>query len=183
MKIKIIIIPLGIVEPVVTEHIKNSIRIAFDANIEIMPALANPDYAFEPRRKQYFSTKILDRLPQSITEECKETNQITKILGITNVDLATPVLTFVFGEAQLNGICAVISLARLKQEFYELIPNQKILLDRVVKEAIHELGHTFGLLHCDNNECVMHFSPMITAIDQKDVNFCTSCLVYLQKEI
>ncbi len=172
---KIYIIPLGEIDPVVLEEIKNGINLAFGLPVEIMPITTNPSYAFEPRRKQYYSTKILEDLMNKLPSDCD------KIIGITNVDLATPVLTFVFGEAQLKGSTAVISLARLKQEFYQLLPNQKLLLNRVVKEAIHELGHTFGLLHCDDNACVMHFSSNITGIDRKYLNFCANCLAILHK--
>jgi archaemetzincin len=156
-----------------------------------MPITTNPTYAYEPRRKQYYSSKILENLMnilgtsaqahKCISNPPQAKSEQDKIIGVTDVDLATPVLTFVFGEAQLNGNAAVISLTRLKQEFYQLLPNQKLLLNRAIKEAIHELGHTLGLLHCDDVECVMHFSSNITGIDQKYLNFCTDCLVRLRR--
>jgi archaemetzincin len=173
----IYVLPLGVIEPALLGEISRGINLAFGYQVEIMAITTNPSYAFEARRQQYYSGKILEKLTQKLPSDG------AKIIGVTSVDLATPVLTFVFGEAQLNGTASVISINRLRQEFYELIPNQKLLIHRTVKETIHELGHTFGLLHCSDSECVMHFSSNITGIDQKDVNFCTKCLQILQNQI
>ncbi len=74
------------------------------------------------------------------------------MLALTGRDLFVPVLTFVFGQAQLGGRVAVVSLARLRQEFYGMAPNGEILMERAVKEALHETGHTFGLVHCRGPE-------------------------------
>jgi len=174
MKRLIYLLPLGLAEPAVLEEIKNGVSLAFSCSVQALEVFANPSYAYDERRQQYFSSKILDQLTKQIPDDG------LKILGITNADLATPVLTFVFGEAQLNGTAAVISIKRLKQEFYQLFANQSILLHRAVKEAVHELGHTFGLLHCDDSQCVMHFSSTITGIDNKELNFCSACLSVLQ---
>jgi archaemetzincin len=86
-----------------------------------------------------------------------------------------PVLTFVFGEAQLDGNCAVVSMARLKEEFYGLPPREDLLHDRLVKEAAHELGHTFGLRHCGDWRCVMASSHAVERLDIKGAEFCKSC--------
>ena len=175
MKRIIYIVPLGQIDPVILEGIRNGASLAFGFPVEILPVTTNPNYAYEPRRQQYYSTKILEELIKIFPSDTE------KIIGVTEVDLATPVLTFVFGEAQLRGTTAVISLARLRQEFYQLLPNHKLLLCRAVKEAIHELGHTFGLLHCEDCECVMYFSSNITGIDCKYLNFCSNCLAVLYK--
>lgn len=186
-KPNIYIVALGNIETVLLEVIKTEVGLAFGAMIEIVNDVNDLSKlisdAFEPRRKQYYSARILEHLATAVMNKKKKPNLTNKILAVTEIDLATPVLTFVFGEAQLNGDCAIISLARLRQEFYELPPNGKVLRTRAVKEAIHELGHTFGLLHCSAIECVMHFSSEITGIDQKDLNFCAHCLEYLQKAI
>jgi archaemetzincin len=153
------------------------VSLAFNFQVQILPGSPSPSYAFESRRDQYYSSRILDQLVKQLPDDG------FKILGISDIDMATPVLSFVFGEAQLNGPAAIISIKRLKQEFYQLIANQSILLGRAVKEAVHELGHTFGLLHCDDTQCVMHFSSTITGIDNKDLNFCPNCLVLLQRSL
>jgi len=91
------------------------------------------------------------------------------------VDLFIPVLTFVFGQAQLGGKAAVVSTLRLKQEYYELPPNETVFLERLGKEAVHELGHTFGLVHCLNQGCVLNASTYVEEIDLKEADFCPEC--------
>jgi len=98
-----------------------------------------------------------------------------RILGVTAWDLYVPVLTFVFGEAQLDGNCAVVSTARLGEEFYGLPPRADVLRDRLLKEAVHELGHTFGLRHCNDWRCVMSSSHGVERLDVKSADFCPAC--------
>jgi archaemetzincin len=98
-----------------------------------------------------------------------------RVLGVTERDLFIPVLTFVFGHAQLGGRAAVVSLARLRQEFYGLEPNRQMLLDRARKEALHEAGHTFGLVHCPDRNCAMALSTRVQQIDEKRAAFCRVC--------
>jgi archaemetzincin len=91
------------------------------------------------------------------------------------VDLYIPILTFVFGEAQVGGPCAVVSLHRLRQEFYGLPEDREILRYRLVKEAVHEIGHTLDLTHCDDYRCAMAPSHAVEWIDLKDSALCASC--------
>lgn len=100
-----------------------------------------------------------------------------RILGVTAVDLYIPILTFVFGEAQLRGSCAVVSFHRLRQEFYGLPANSTVLGERLLKEAVHELGHTLPLAHCEDYQCVMSPSHGVERTDLKTSQFCTSCWV------
>ena len=86
-----------------------------------------------------------------------------------------PILTFVFGEARLNGRCAVVSSYRLDNRFYGLPNNPALMEARLLKEAIHELGHTYGLLHCHNPGCVMKSSTYVEEIDFKSSRFCGTC--------
>jgi archaemetzincin len=169
MKNVIYILPIGVIEKLVIDEIKDSLNCTFRFPVEVLPVTGNPNYAYEPKRQQYYSTRILEKLIEQLPENG------LKIIGVTDVDLSTPVLTFVFGEAQLKGIAAVISLIRLRQEYYQLIPNKALFISRAITEAIHELGHTFGLLHCSEPQCVMHFSSNITSIDLKRQKFCTAC--------
>jgi archaemetzincin len=97
------------------------------------------------------------------------------MLGIVAVDLYIPILTYVFGEAQMGGPCAVISAHRLRQEFYGLPPNPDLFRQRVIKEAVHELGHTLNLTHCDDYRCAMAPSHAVEWIDLKDSALCTAC--------
>ena len=129
----------------------------------------DPSFAFETYRNQFNSTSIITELLERFPK------YPGKIIGITAVDLFVPVLTYVFGEAQLDGRIAVLSTFRLREELYGLDPNQTLERIRLFKEAIHELGHTFGLIHCHNPECVMHSSTSAEEIDVKGKNFCAEC--------
>jgi archaemetzincin len=141
----------------------------FHRPIEIAPALQEVDFAFDPSRDQYGSRLILAALLRD------RVNGAEKVLGITGLDLFVPVLTFVFGEAQLDGPTAVVSSCRLDNEFYGMPADSEILQERVEKEAIHELGHTFGLVHCPDGLCVMRSSTYVEELDLKDVSFCMDC--------
>ena len=98
-----------------------------------------------------------------------------RVLGVTSCDLLVPVLTFVFGEAQLDGNCAVVSTARLEEKFYGMPPRNDLLRERLVKEAAHELGHTFELRHCADWRCVMASSHAVERLDVKGADFCDAC--------
>src|SRR6185437_5909472 len=102
-----------------------------------------------------------------------------RILAVTRCDLYVPVLTFVFGEAQLDGFCAVVSAARLADEFYGLPPNERLRRERLIKEAAHELGHTYGLRHCSDWSCVMTSSHAVERLDIKTAAFCRCCRTVL----
>ncbi len=158
------------------DSIANSLSKNFNLNCHsIIPNYdINEFYSFE--RNQYYSTKIIEH---SLLQYSK----FHKILTLTDFDLFVPVLTFVFGEAQLNGKAAVVSTHRLHPEFYGLPANEKLFHSRLIKEIHHELGHTYGLRHCKNFECVMHFSSNVDEIDIKSENFCKSCLSFLNNKI
>ena len=125
--------------------------------------------AFDPNRQQYNSSLLLKQL---ITNPPREAE---RILGVVDVDLFIPILTFVFGEAQLKGIGAVVSLHRLHNRFYGLPEDRGATTERLLKEAIHELGHTFGLIHCSQPQCVMNSSTYVENIDQKPAELCPVC--------
>ena len=97
------------------------------------------------------------------------------MLGVCAVDLYIPILTFVFGEAQMGGPCAVVSAHRLRQEFYGLPPDPELFRQRVIKEAVHELGHTLNLTHCEDYRCAMAPSHAVEWIDLKESALCTPC--------
>ena len=98
-----------------------------------------------------------------------------RAIGVTRLDLFVPILTFVFGEAELGGRCAVVSLQRLDERFYGVPAREELLRERLVKEAVHELGHTFGLRHCEDWRCVMTSSHAVDRLDVKGVEFCREC--------
>lgn len=127
------------------------------------------DSSFDSTRQQYHSSMLLLQL---ITRPPADA---IKIMGIVNADLYIPILTFVFGEAQLMGIGSVIGLQRLNSIFYGLPEDRALFRSRIVKEAIHELGHTFGLIHCQNQRCVMKSSTYVEDVDQKSAEMCDNC--------
>jgi archaemetzincin len=129
-----------------------------------------PAGAYEEKRRQFHSTHILAKMNESFRQI-----QADRLLGVTEVDLYVPRLNFVFGEAMYPGKAAIISLFRLRPEFYGHRASAQIFLDRCVKEAVHEIGHTLGLRHCKNPYCVMFFSNSILDTDRKEKTFCQKC--------
>jgi archaemetzincin len=104
-------------------------------------------------------------------------------LGIVDVDLYSPEFDFVFGEAEMSSGVATLSLYRLRPEYYGLSPDAKTFEERVIKEAVHELGHLYGLGHCTNKKCVMRFSTSIVDVDRKSEAFCLKCWRWLKENI
>jgi archaemetzincin len=134
----------------------------------------DPWYAYDTARGQYSSTLILrDALE-------RRPAKATKLLVLTERDLFIPMLSFVYGQAQLNGAVALMSLARLRQEFYGLPPNRALFLWRVRKEALHEIGHAYGLTHCNEAICTLRLSTNIQQLDVKGGDFCASCAILLR---
>ena len=139
------------------------------ATIRTMTPIPVPVESFEARRNQYYSTKILKEMLGDVPRDA------LKLLGVTDKDLCIPILTYVFGEAQVGGTAAVVSLARLRQEHYGLAPDRPLLLERLRKESLHELGHTFGLVHCPSRNCVMYLSNTVVDVDTRGRDFCRGC--------
>jgi archaemetzincin len=142
----------------------------FQVSCHVHEETFSADFAHDPARSQYHSTAILQRM-QSLSSEPER-----RFLGVTELDLHIPVLTFVFGEAQLGGQCALVSLHRLREEFYGLPPSSELLWDRLVKESVHELGHVLGLRHCPDWRCVMASTHDVERLDLKGEEYCPSCL-------
>jgi archaemetzincin len=138
-------------------------------------ALPGVEFAFDAGRGQYASIAVMEMLAR----ECPA--DALKLLAVTERDLFIPVLTFVFGHAQLGGRIAVISLARLRQEFYGLAPDRDIFLQRAFKEALHETGHMFGLVHCADAACAMSLATNVRHIDRKHAAFCAPCKAHLAR--
>jgi archaemetzincin len=149
----------------------------FGLRVDEHPPGFDPEVAFDAARGQYNSRILLAQLLKH------HTLGATRVLGVVGVDLFIPVLTYVFGEAQLDGPAAVVSTYRLDNELYGLPPSRELLFERLVKEAVHELGHTFNLLHCHRHPCVMISSMNVDAIDQKSDRFCGACLASLRESV
>lgn len=137
--------------------------------------LLSLDFAHNPNRGQYDSTLLLRELAS------KRMPHQSRLLAVTEVDLFIPILTFVFGEAELGGRNAIVSTFRLRNELYGLPSDDTRLRERVAKEAIHEIGHTFGLVHCPQPDCVMNSSTYVEEIDLKSERYCLDCLGVVAK--
>ena len=151
------------------EHVSAQVSRAFAATVTVLPHRLDPELAFDSSRGQYNSTELLAQLLEETA------GSEAGVLGIAGVDLFIPILTYVFGEAQLAGRAAVVSTYRLDNARYGLPANDRILLDRLDKESIHELGHTRGLVHCNQAVCVMRSSTYVEDIDLKSAQFCLAC--------
>ncbi len=149
------------------EHLAATMARLFRAPCQIRPETLDVSFAADQRRGQHYSTAILQKMETHAGGG--------RVLGVTTCDLYVPVLTFVFGEAQLDGNCAVVSTARLHDEFYGLPGNDAMMRERLIKEAAHELGHTFGLRHCPDWRCVMSSSHGVERLDIKGAEFCADC--------
>jgi archaemetzincin len=163
----------------------------FHVRAEVHPPSFDPELAYDSLRGQYNSRVLLAQLlrePPSPPgpEGARDSSNggfppAHRILGVANVDLFIPVLTFVYGEAQLDNRAAVTSAYRLDNELYGLPADPHLLFERLVTEAVHELGHTYGLLHCIDNRCVMASSTYVEEIDLKSPGFCDRCLAELRR--
>lgn len=134
------------------------------------------DFAFDAARGQYGSIPVLEMLVRLCPGDA------LKLLGLTERDLFIPVLTFVFGHAQLGGRAGVVSLARLRQEFYGLEANREVFLERAQKEVLHECGHLFGLVHCPDGNCAMSLATGVRQIDFKRAAFCARCAARIERK-
>lgn len=124
---------------------------------------------YNPGRRQYNANSILEIVSAQALPDA------VKTIGLLRVDLYIPILTYIFGQAILNGDTGIVSLYRLRNELYGLQQNNTLLIERFSKVIIHELGHTFGLIHCNNQNCVMRSSTYVEDIDQKEIGFCSKC--------
>lgn len=164
----IVLVSVGEVDKEAFDGLKDDLGIIFNKKIFIGKIMPKPDEAFDKKRNQYLSTAILNTLIKQ-----KEYNAYEKVLGVIGHDLYVPPLNFVFGEASRK--VAIISLTRLRQGFYGLPENKELFYKRVLTEAVHEIGHTYGLGHCNNSQCVMFFSNTLADTDRKGYEFCPAC--------
>lgn len=164
----ILLVPVGEIDKKVMERLQVDLGKVFERKVEVGQGMLHPDYAYNKKRNQYLSTAILKTLMEQ-----KEYTAYDRMLGMVDQDLYVPELNFVFGEAGQKA--SVISLTRLRQEFYHLPQDENLFYRRALTEAVHELGHTYGLGHCRNSHCVMFFSNSLMDTDRKGPDFCLEC--------
>jgi archaemetzincin len=169
--ITIILQPIGDVDRDAIAFLDDELGSIFGA-VVVGPATEVPAKALVPERGQLEGAAVLTALP------APETGSGDAVLGVIDEDLFVADLNFIFGLAYGNR--AIISLTRLRQEFYGLSPNPDLFRERALKEAVHELGHVFGLPHCPDRRCVMHFSNSIADTDLKGSRYCERCRKMLE---
>jgi archaemetzincin len=148
----------------ISRHVSASCRVVDDAPPELVRL---------PARDQVDADALLGAL------EARAAPESAALVGLTLLDLAIPVFTFVFGRARQGGRVAVVSLARLDPAFYGLAPDPDLLARRAVQEVVHELGHLASLAHCADAACIMSFAGSVEKVDLRGSRFCDSCRVGL----
>lgn len=156
--------------PAHIEHaIARAVRGAFECETATLPESMDISFALDGQREQYYSTQILHELDH-LARDFHD-----RVLGLTQEDLFIPILTYVFGEAFLDRPAAIVSTHRLCPTFYGLPRNPELLQQRAGIEAVHEIGHTLGLVHCPDYACAMHASHSADEIDLKHAVLCQPC--------
>ena len=170
---KIGVLPIGKTDTATIIWIKENLAKAFPNAkcVVVDDNLPLRKEAFDENRKQYNSHMVLSEVQSYAAAK----TGLDRVLGVVDTDIFVPELNFVFGEATCHRKAALISLWRLKPEFYGEPTDTPLFLERALKEAVHELGHTLGLGHCPRTSCVMHFSNSISDTDIKQSLFCDRC--------
>jgi archaemetzincin len=172
----ILISPVGEFSNELIQAVAAEIGQVFGFTTEIGSVVQDLSFALDQNRQQYHSTLILDQLAADIPATC------IRILAIAQVDLFIPILTHVYGEAQLGGAACIVSTFRLNEgrSGLNIAPRY---IERIVKETIHELGHTFNLRHCPEHTCIMHYCRNEEDVDRKSGELCRYCKIMVEDEI
>jgi len=156
------IVPLGHVDPLAVSVVAANLQSLIGLNADVLAMNPDPEYAYIPQRRQFDAIKII--------KEISRNKQGARLkLAVTELDICTPILTFVFGESQLGGAVALVSLNRLQGGAAETV------FERAAKISVHEVGHVLGLEHCWEIRCLMHFSRDIEQLDSLPLQFCSAC--------
>ena len=165
----IIVVQMSDFNPAVLEALRGAAEAAFKRPVEIRKRITNLSYAYDAIREQYNSPRLLKRL-KHLRRGVRD-----KMLGVVDMDLYSPGFDYIYGEADIDAGIATLSLHRLHPEFFSETHDQALLEERAVKEAVHELGHLFGLGHCRDKKCVMRFCPNPEDVDWKTRDICGRC--------
>src|SRR5271165_357799 len=170
------LLPVGKVDVSLLRDLRAKIPRCLHVDCEIFPANLDPAPSYHAERQQYHSSEILQRMQALVRP------QDWRLLAVADLDLYIPILKYVFGEAQLGGPCAVVSTHRLHQGFYGLNHDEDLLRQRLLKESVHELGHTLDLRHCQDYRCVMASSHSVEWIDLRESTLCGYCRSHIESK-
>jgi archaemetzincin len=165
----IVLISFGQIEKTYLDLIARDVEREFSLTVKTKDDYLDLTDFFDPSRRQYNGNLLLKKIDTGFASDS------VKTIGLFNEDLFIPILTYIFGQAYLNGRSGIASMFRLSNERYGLKMDDQLMLDRFSKEIIHELGHTFGLIHCIDPTCVMRASTYVEDIDQKSKKLCNNC--------
>lgn len=169
----IAVLPLGRIREDILRVVADSLQGILRLPVDLRASIPIPEDSFMESRNQYNAMALIKYLDRELSDNS------LKILGITANDICNPILTYVFGEAYMGGRSAVMSSARLRVGLMGEPVSREHFLDRVVKVAIHEIGHTFNLRHCHTDRCVMRASNTLHELDEKLNYLCDYCEVFL----
>jgi archaemetzincin len=164
------IVPLGVVDELAVSVVAAHLQAVMGLNTDVRPRQPKPEYAYQHGRRQYDAAKIINALATDAAGE-------SLTLGVTRYDICTPILTFVFGESQLGGHAALISLYRIADE------KKEVTCTRAAKIGLHEVGHLLGVGHCRTPDCLMCFSANLEILDQLPLWFCDACTVEISRRL
>jgi len=165
----ITLISFGYFDADFLRNVAEAVKKEFLLDVNIKEGHLDLSEFYDPTRRQYSGVKLINEIENVFSSESSKT------IGIFNVDIFIPILTYIFGQAFLNGRTGIASNFRLNNERYGIKMDGGLVLERLIKEVIHELGHTFGLIHCHIPSCVMRSSTYVEDIDQKSMHLCLNC--------
>ena len=170
----ITLISFGYFEQDLLERVVKDVEREFSLPVKTREGHLDLSEFYDSARRQYDGNRLIHEM------EARFASDSEKTIGLFNVDLFIPILTYIFGQAFLGGRSGIASIYRLNNELYGIKADERIFVDRIRKEVIHELGHTFGLIHCRNTACVMRSSTYVEDIDQKGAGLCMDCKAALR---
>jgi archaemetzincin len=169
------LVPLGSVPAYLLQWLAERLEAMFNRSVTRAEPIPLPAVGYDSHRRQYRGDVILVALPAVASPA------VERLLGVIDADWYALGLNFIFGQAAPDGRVAFIALPRLRPSFYGLAEDSPLFRQRVLTEAVHELGHTWGLTHCPNPHCVTHFSNTLHDTDVKGAAFCRRCQDQWQK--